>query len=164
MKRITAVAILVAIISVFQLATIAAAESGGAMDLVGMLTSQLGVTEPQAAGGAGALFGMAKGALSESDYGQVAGALPGIADLVSQAPEISKKKSDMAGQLGGMTAGMGSLKGIADSVGGMALVTDQFAKLGLDEGMVSQFIPIILSYANSAGGETVMNLLQGVWK
>jgi hypothetical protein len=164
MKRITAVAILVAIMSVFQFTTIAAADSGGAMDLVGMLTSQLGVTEPQAAGGAGALFGMAKGALSESDYGQVAGALTGIEDLISQAPEISQKKSDMAGKIGGMTAGMGSLKGIADSVGGMALVTDQFAKLGLDEGMVSQFIPIILSYANSAGGETVMNLLKSVWK
>lgn len=164
MKKTKVLAVLVAMMSVFQLATIAVAESGGAMDLVGMLTSQLGVTEPQAAGGAGALFGMAKGALSESDYGQVAGALPGIEGLISQAPEISHKKSDMAGKIGGMTAGMGSLKGIADSAGGMALVTDQFAKLGLDEGMVSQFIPIVLSYANSAGGETVMNLLQGVWK
>ncbi len=134
------------------------------MGLVGILTSQLGVTESQAAGGAGALFGMAKGALSDSDYGQVAGALPGIEDLISQAPHVSQKKSDLAGKLGGVTAGMGSLKSVADSASGMALVNDQFAKLGLDAGMVSQFIPIVLSYANSAGGETVMNLLKGVWK
>lgn len=147
MRKMTVLVMLVAFVSVFQFATVAVAESGGTMELVGILTSQLGVTESQAAGGAGALFGMAKGALSESDYGQVAGALPGIEDLISQAPQVSQKKSDLAGKLGGM-----------------ALVNDQFAKLGLDAGMVSQFIPIVLSYANSAGGETVMNLLKGVWK
>lgn len=155
--------------------TIAAAVSGepattepsmasGTMDLVKMLTSQLGVTEPQASGGAGALFDMAKGALSETDYGQVTSAIPGIGDLIKSAPAVSKSTSDTSNKLGGLAGGLGSLTKAVDSANTFAAVTDQFKQLGLDAGMVSQFVPVLLSFANSAGGESVMNILKSVWQ
>ena len=55
-------------------------------DLVGLLTQQLGVSEPQAAGGAGALFNYVKQQLSPADFGTVSSALPEVDGLVSAAP------------------------------------------------------------------------------
>lgn len=142
----------------------ASAGTSSTMDLVSMLTSQLGVTETQASGGAGALFGMAKGALSETDYGTVASAIPGIGDLINAAPAVSKSTSGVSSKMTGLTSGLGSLTKAVDSANKFAAVNDQFKQLGLDAGMVSQFVPILLSFANSAGGETVMNILKSVWQ
>ncbi|MEZ4577160.1 MAG: hypothetical protein R2875_03870 [Desulfobacterales bacterium] len=61
----------------------------GAMDLVSMLTSQL-VTEPQAKGGAGSLFDMAKGMLP----GRLDGWHPFRAcKSLSAAPAVSESTS-----------------------------------------------------------------------
>jgi hypothetical protein len=140
------------------------AGSSGAMDLVGLLTGQLGVTESQATGGAGALFKMAKGSLSESDYGKVSESLPDIDTLIQSAPKVSDSTAGISGKIGGVTEGLGSLTKPVERVNKLAAVTDQFSQLGMDQSMVSQFIPIILNYANTKGGETVMNLLKGVWQ
>lgn len=136
--------------------------SAGAMDLVGMLTSKLGVTETQAAGGAGSLFAMAKGLLSESDYGQVAAAIPGIGDLIKAAPAVSESTAEKSDQMAGLTQGLGSLTKAVDSAGKYAAVYDQFQQLGLNTDMVSQFVPVILDFAKSSGGETVANILKSV--
>ncbi len=149
---------------VLQSTTAICAESSGAPELVGLLTNQLGITESQASGGAGALFQMAKGSLPESDYLKVAEAIPGIDTLIQSAPAVSSSNKGVSGQIDGFAKGLGSITRTADNVNKMAMVTDQFSKLGLDPGMVSQFIPIILNYANSKGGETVMNLLKSVWQ
>ncbi|MEZ4550852.1 MAG: DUF2780 domain-containing protein [Desulfobacterales bacterium] len=45
-----------------------------------------------------------------------------------------------------------------------AAVTDQFKQLGLNSEMVSQFVPVILSFTESAGGAQVMNILKSVWQ
>jgi hypothetical protein len=140
------------------------AETSGTMDLVKMLTSQLGVTEPQATGGAGALFDMAKGALSETDYSQVAGAIPGIGDLISAAPAVSESTSENSDKMAGLAGGLGSLTKAVDSANKYAAVYDQFKQLGLNTEMVSKFVPVVLSFANSSGGESVMNLLKSVWQ
>lgn len=142
----------------------AAADSSSAMGLVKMLTDQLGVTEKQAAGGAGSLFQMAKQSLSENDFGKVSESLPGISQLISAAPEAPESSSGLSGKMGDVAKGMGSLKKTADNVNQLNTVKNQFAELGLDEGMVSKFIPIVLQYANTQGGKTVMNLLKGVWQ
>ncbi len=144
--------------------TSVATDTSGTMDLVKMLTSQLGVTEPQATGGAGALFEMAKGALSETDYGQVSSAIPGIEDLIKAAPAVSKSTSETSSKIGGLAGGLGSLTKAVDTANTFSAVTDQFKQLGLKTDMVSQFIPVLLSFANSAGGESVMKILQSVWQ
>ncbi len=139
------------------------APTTGAMDLVNMLSSELGITKDQAAGGAGALFNMAKGMLSESDYGQVAGAIPGIGKLIEAAPDVSASSGEASGKVTGVTQGLGSLTKAVEGAKKYAAVYDQFKQLGLDKGMVTQFIPKILSFSESAGGETVMNILKSVW-
>lgn len=163
-KKITVTIVLFSFLLMSFSAGIVCAETSGTMGLVKLLTNQLGVTEPQATGGAGALFGMAKGALSETDYGQVAGAIPGIGDLMNAAPAVSKSTSDVSGKIGGLAGGLGSITKAVDSANKFAAVNDQFKQLGLDAGMVSQFIPVLLSFANSAGGESVMNILKSVWQ
>lgn len=140
------------------------AATDGGMGLVKMLTSQLGVTEKQATGGAGSLFEMAKGRLSETDYGKVAGAIPGIGDLIKAAPKVSEATKQASDQVSELTKGLGSLTNAMDSAKKYAAVYEQFKKLGLDTDMVSKFIPIILSFVQSSGGETVVNILKSVWE
>jgi hypothetical protein len=163
-KKIFVLSALLSCLILFQFTENIHAGSSGAMDIVGLLTGQLGVTEGQATGGAGALFKMAKDSLPESDYGKVSESLPGIDTLIQSAPKVSDSTAGISGKMGGVTEGLGSLTKPAESVNKLAAVTDQFSQLGLDQSMVSQFIPIILNYANTKGGETVMNLLKGVWQ
>lgn len=135
-------------------------ETLGIKDLINVLTNNMGVTESQAAGGAGALFDMAKGALSATDYGQVDGAIPGIESLIKAAPAVSTSTSDVSSKIGGL----GSITKTVESANKFAAVNDQFKQLGLDAGMVAKFIPVLLSFADSAGGESVMNILKSVWE
>jgi len=147
-------------------ASAATGEASGTMDLVKMLTSQLGVTEPQASGGAGSLFNMAKGMLSEEDFGQVSGAIPGIGDLINAAPEVSESTAGAgtSDKMAGLAKGLGSVTKAVEGANKYAAVYDQFKQLGLNTEMVSQFVPVLLSFANSAGGESVMNILKSVWQ
>jgi hypothetical protein len=145
-------------------AAVEAVESSGTMDLVKMLSSQLSVTEPQASGGAGALFSMAKGALSETDYGKVASAMPEVSNLIKSAPAVSESTSDASDKVAGLAGGLGSITKAVDGANKYAAVYDQFKQLGLDKGKVAQYVPVVLSFANSEGGESVMNLLKSVWQ
>lgn len=127
-----------------------------APSLVGILVQQLGITQQQATGGAGSIFSMAQQSMSPSSFGQVSQAVPGMSQLLSAAPA-----------LGGSTSGAGSLMGSAasalggGSLGNMAALASSFQSLGMDSGMMSQFIPVILQYVQGQGGSTTMGLLQG---
>jgi hypothetical protein len=46
----------------------------------------------------------------------------------------------------------------------LAGLVGNFSQLGLDADMVGKFVPVLLDFAQGAGGDTVMNLLQGVLK
>lgn len=119
------------------------------MELVDQLTKNLGVSEAQAQGGAGLLFKVAKEKLSEGDFGKVAAAVPGVDSLVGAAPN------------GGMLGGLGEVFGGA---GGLASLAGGFSKLGLDSGMIGKFVPIILSFVQSKGGDAVKGILEKVLK
>jgi hypothetical protein len=58
--------------------------------------------------------------------------------------------------------GASLLGGSSESLEGLAGVAGSFSQLGLDPAMVNQFIPPILSFVESQGGETVRNLLAAV--
>ena len=122
--------------------------------LIGNLTQQLGVTEDQATGGSGAIFDYAKKNLSVEDFSKVTDALPGVSSLMDSAP----KTSGLAGKVG---SSLSSLGGKSDSLAGMATLADSFSKLGLNQEMINKFVPIILDYAQSEGGQGVMNILKG---
>lgn len=125
------------------------------MELVQMLTSQLGISNDQANGGAGLIFKLAKDTLGGAEFGQVANAVPGVEDLMASAPE----GGGLASKLGGLAS---SLTGDAGNLGNLATLAAGFKNLDLDSGMISKFIPIVLSFVQSKGGDTVKTILQKI--
>ena len=116
--------------------------------LIGSLVDKLGVTEEQATGGAGAVFKEGKNNMSSGDYSQLLNAVPGIDSLISAAPQAG----------GGMAGKASSLLG--GSAGSMTGMADSFSKLGLSPDMVNQFVPVILDFVQSEGGQQAMTLLK----
>jgi hypothetical protein len=145
----------------------AQADAGG---LVSRLTDSLGVTESQAAGGAGAIFNYAKGRLSPDDFGQVASAVPGIDSLMEAAPSTEPSDSgDVTGSVGSMLGGSGgalggsggATSGVGGALGGLSALAGPFSKLGMSPDMVGKFVPVVLDYVKSTGGSGVMSVLKG---
>jgi len=124
--------------------------------LVNLIIQQLGVTETQAQGGAGSIFSLAKEKLSPPDFSQVANTVPDMNGLLDAAP---KKEGNLGGMFGGVTSMIG---GGGSSLEGLAGLASSFSQLGLSPDMVNQFVPVILDYVKSSGGETVSNLLAAV--
>ena len=127
------------------------------MELVQMLTSQLGVSEDQAKGGSGLLFKMAKEKLGADEFDQVASAVPGVEDLISSVPE----SGGISGALGGLASSLG---GGAGQLGNLASLAGGFKNLNLDSSMVGKFIPIVMSFVQTKGGDTVKSILEKVMK
>jgi hypothetical protein len=127
------------------------------MELVDQLVKNLGVSEEAAKGGSGLIFNMVKDKLGTGDFGKVAGALPGITDLMKAAPA----SGGVLGGIGKLASGLG---GGAGQLGNLASLAGGFSKLGLDSGMIGKFIPIILAFAQSKGGDVVKSLLQKALK
>jgi len=126
------------------------------MELLQQLTQNLGVNEDQAKGGAGLLFKLAKDKLGSGDFSKVTEALPGVDALVKSAPGGGGLGSAI-GSITSALGGGGKLAGLANLAGG-------FSKLNMDSGMIGKFLPIILSFAQSKGGDMVKNLLAGALK
>ena len=125
------------------------------MDLLNQLTQGLGITGDQAKGGAGLLFQLAKDKLGDDDFGKVAEAVPGLGDMLKAVP---------SGGIGAVLGGAVSALGGGEDAGGLASLAGGFSQLGLDSGLIQKFIPIILSFVQSKGGDVVKNLLAGVFK
>lgn len=125
------------------------------MELLQMLTQQLGVSEDQAKGGAGLLFSLAKEKLQAGEFSQVAGAVPDIEDLIAAAP----KPGGFAGALGGLASTLGG-----SNLGNLAALAGGFKGLNMDSGMISKFIPIVLSFVQSKGGDAVKGILAKILK
>lgn len=114
-------------------------------ELVGLLTSRLGVTTPQAEGGAGSIFSLAKSKLSAPDFGKIASVVPNMDTLL--------KAATPPGTAGNMAAS--AMKGMNT----LTSLYQSFSKLGLSADMVGKFMPIILSFLQSKGGSAVSGLL-----
>ncbi|WP_211103915.1 DUF2780 domain-containing protein [Skermanella pratensis] len=142
-----------------------AADAGG---LVSALTSQLGVSKPQAEGGAGALFNLAKQRMNPDQFGQVENQVPGIGGLMGAAPGGSKVGGSTSGGsdgggLAGMTSGAlgGMTGGSGGGLGALAPLAGSFSSLGLSPDMATKFLPVVLEYLNSSGGGGAAGLLKG---
>lgn len=129
--------------------------SAGASDLLSSLTSQLGVTEEQAMGGAGAIFDYAKDNLSAEDFAKIASGIPGMDGLLSAAP--AGGSGSMLGQAGSM------LGGSAGSMGGLASLAGAFESLGLSADTVSQFLPLVYDFVGESSGSDALGLLKGLF-
>jgi hypothetical protein len=138
-----------------------AADAGG---LVNALTSQLGVTKPQAEGGAGALFNLAKQRMAPEQFGQVQSQVPGIDGLMGASSDASSSKSESnSGGLAGIATGAlgsGGGGGAAGGLGALAPLAGSFSSLGLSPDMAGKFLPVVLEYLNSSGGGGAAGLLK----
>jgi hypothetical protein len=124
------------------------------LELIQQLVANSGVSEEQAQGGAGLLFGLVKDKLSAGDFAQVAEAVPDVEDLVTAAPEGG-------GGLGGLLGGVASSLG-GSQLGDLASLAGGFSKLGLDTEMIGKFVPIVLSFLESKGGEGLAQIVRKV--
>ena len=122
--------------------------------LVSLLTSQLGVTDAQAEGGAGALFRAAKANMKSDDFSELAAKVPEASSLIDKAPVVEDKKK-------GMLAGAASLMGdTGEKINAATEIVESFKQLGLDGDMVEKFTPVVLDYVKEKAGEASMKLLQ----
>ena len=132
----------------------------GTMDLITTLVDTLGITKDQAKGGSGALFQNAKDNLSADDFQKVSDAVPDMDEYLAAAP-AAETKSGLGGALG---SSLSSLGGDAAKAGSMLDLTSAFLKLGMDSGTLGKFVPVVLDFVQSKGGESLVGLLKGLWK
>ena len=130
----------------------AAAAADASPELVGSLAKELGSTKEQAAGAAGALFGVAQSRLKPEEFSQVSKAVPGMSALLKAAP-----KADAGGIGGALSKATGSAASLATAASG-------FSALGLKPEMVSKAVPILTSFVSKSGGADVGKLLAGALK
>lgn len=131
----------------------ATAAAKASPELVGALSKEIGATPEQAAGAAGALFGVAKSRLKADEFSQVANAVPGMDSLLKAAPAA-----------GGTTGTSGALSQLAGSAGGLATAASAFSKLGLKPELVAKAVPVLTSFVGKSGGAGVGSLLAGALK
>jgi hypothetical protein len=137
------------------------------MELIQQLVSSLGVNEDQAKGGAGLLFNLAKDKLGAGDFQQLTDKIPGVSDLLGAAPAPSGAASaggGMMGALGGVASSLGA-GGLGDKLGGLgnlANLASGFSQLGLSSDMVGKFVPVVLSFVQNQGGDSMKGLLEKV--
>ena len=134
-----------------------ASRAASSSSLTDMLVSQLGVTNQQAMGGAGAIFELAKSHMSPADFSKVSGAVPGMSQLLAAAPALSAMTGGNAGLAGTAASALG---GGAGSLGSLATLGSAFSSLGMDAGMASKFLPVVLDFVQSSGGSATMSLLK----
>ena len=125
------------------------------MELLNQLTQNLGVTEEQARDGTGLIMKMARENLGIGDFNKVADTIPGIENIIKTAPELSGTEKALG--VGSSAVGGGGFGNLAD-------LTKSFSQLGLDSQMATRFVPIVLSFVQSKGGDVTRNILERVLK
>jgi len=114
---------------------------GGSDELVGALTSQLGVSDTQASGGVGSMMSLAQSKLTPENFSAVSKAIPGAEGYMKTAQDV-----------------LGPNMKITDTAG----LKSAFSKFGMSPDMVAKFKPIVLESAGKLGGEPVKQILAGV--
>jgi len=131
-------------------------------NLLNTLGSELKITPEQAIGGTGALLGLARNQLSSGDYEQLSKAVPGL-DMLSGENALG----GLAG-LGDLLGKSGQASALSNALGGNVKNGDDlnnaFSALGMENGMIARFAPLILQYLGQQGvaGSLLQNLA-GIW-
>ncbi len=139
-----------------SLATAQAAAVKESPELVQALSKEIGGTPEQAAGAAGALFGLAKSRLKADEFSQISQAVPGMSSLLKAAPAAGKS-SNPVGRVGDLAPAIGT-------AGGVASAASAFSQLGLKPELVSKAVPVLTSFVSKSGGADVARLLTGALK
>ncbi len=151
-KRCLIILVMVALCPCFS----GAVHAGVTNELVNILMSRLGVTEQQAAGGAGAIFKTAQDTLKPDEFKQLESSVPGVDSLIKEAPALTTEKSS-----GGWGSAFTSMaKQASPDLGAAAELSQSFDKLGLEKQMIGKFADIIGDYCKEKGGQMAQSLIQ----
>jgi Protein of unknown function VcgC/VcgE (DUF2780) len=122
--------------------------------LTDTLVKKLGITSEQAQGGAGALFQVAKGKLDAGQFAEVSQSVPEMNSLLNAVPKQSGALSGLAGSVSS------TLGDSSNAYGNLASLASTFKTLNLSPDMVGQFVPVVVDYVRTNGGDLTSNLLQ----
>ncbi|CUR47636.1 DUF2780 domain-containing protein [Alloalcanivorax xenomutans] len=121
--------------------------AGDAKNMVDTLSSDLGVSQAQAAGGSAALLALAQTKLDASQFS-------GVTDKVSGLDQMLGNSQESSGLLGSVLGNVKSLQGVQTA----------FSAMGLSPDMVSQFAPTMLKFLGGQGvADGVLGSLQQLW-
>jgi hypothetical protein len=119
---------------------------------VGKLCQQLNVTPEQAAGGAGAIFALAKSRLNPADFSKVASGRARDGGFLKAGPKT-----------GGST--LGSLSSmVGGQAGDLASLAGSFESMGLSPSMAGEFVPVLENYIGAKGGSSIASVFAGALK
>jgi hypothetical protein len=118
-------------------------------ELVSQLVQQLGIDETKARTGAAVLFKAAQDKLGNAEFQRVLGSLPGLNELLRQAP------ANGGGLLGGLASALGGNAAL------LANVVSGFGRLGLSPDMAKRFVPIMLDFLRKHVGADVVAEIEG---
>ncbi len=120
-------------------------------ELVELLTTRLNVSPKQASGGAAILFKAARDKLGADRFRSLLGGVPGVDELLREAPSAggaSRLLGGLAGALGG-----GNAATIASIVSG-------FSRLGLTAEHARQFAPVVMEFLHGKVGKDAVDALE----
>ena len=118
--------------------------------LTNVLVSQLGVTQQQALGGAGAIFQAAKAKMAPQAFTSLSQSIPAMSQMLAAAPQVSQPLSEATSMMGSVGSTLNTMTSLASS----------FQQLNLSPNMVNQFIPVVVDYVKNTSGQMTANLLQ----
>lgn len=127
------------------------AMQGGLTDT---LVKKLGITSAQAQGGAGALFQVAKGKLDARQFAELSQSVPEMNSLLNAVPKQSGALSGLAGSVSS------ALGDSSNAYGNLASLASTFKTLNLSPDMAGQFVPVVVDYVRTKGGDLTSNMLQ----
>ncbi|MBK8175773.1 MAG: DUF2780 domain-containing protein [Rhodospirillales bacterium] len=142
--------------------------SADATELVSILVGKMGISPKQAAGGAGAVFELAQQRMSADQFGKVADSVPGVDNLIDQAPELTTSASGgatagAASSLGGSAKALGTgAMGVVPGVSGASSLTalsGPFQSLGLSNDQIAPMVETVVGYVEQEGGASVSKML-----
>jgi hypothetical protein len=126
----------------------------GQMSLVDILSQQLGISQHQALGGAGAIFQTAQTGMDPQAFSKLSQSVPGITEMLNAAPVVSNPLGSMGSDVSSLLGGAGNSLNSATSLAA------SFQQLNLSPDMVGQFIPIVTNYVQNTSGQGMANLLR----
>lgn len=134
--------------------TVAEAPAGPNLEgMIDSVTSSLGVSKEQAQGGLAAIFNYAKQNVSEEQFSQLAGQVPGLDSLMQYLPAVSAAKQQGLGGILDMAAEQN------ESLAQLNGLKKQFDSLGLNMGMVQQYVAQIKAYLDTPEGQQAKEML-----
>ena len=123
------------------------------LQLLPLLTQQLGVSGEQAQGGMGALLQAAQILMSDTKFGALTQVIPNMSSLLSSAPTVSNESGGLTDSLMKMAAEQ------SETVKTGTQLVSQFQSLGMGADMIPKFTGVAEDYLKQSSDPSTANLL-----